>query len=181
MDESSNPLLPIRANKDKGKIKNGLLIKYPQFKEIVKTYSLPSDYGTIITLEMAMELAQMLKIADVDAFTILITIGKLFGKRLLEGKTCVIHNMMHTYLRRDPKRDKIRLKSVISTKVKKLIAETIFLDLKPMTEKRRRDEKLKIINMISESKDLETLLFLIFGYPRHKIQGNASQLPKYFK
>lgn len=141
---------------------------------LLKEFDLKRNIYSIITLDMTIELAEMLHISTEEAYGILLALSNLIEKRTMEGKISVIDDLFMVF----PTKHKLpkdnvfptTLRMVANNGFKKRIRQKFIPTWNKDTPNHIANEKLRnavitdIINKISEKRRLNVLLADLFGY-----------------
>jgi len=173
---------PINLGKAKAGIRRGTLVASPEIASLLKDLQIKGTYENIVSLDTAMDIANELKISTTDAYAFLLKLSEVITKRLHHGKTAVIPNAFSIYPARSHANDKkiiakVRLLRQLARQIDRCVVADVDTH---RTEKFKTQEKKDIINRITEKKDIDTLMYLIFGHPDYDITVNPSQLPTFW-
>ena len=146
---------------------------------LLAEFGLKKDMYNIITLDMTMELAEMLHISTEEAYSILIAVSNLIEKRTMEGKISVIDNLIMLYTRPQLVRRRIKgkptktiLRMIVTSTFRKNINKQFippWSDNNPRYQLNKKEKKIivdGILDKISEKRRINFLLADLFGRRR---------------
>jgi len=145
---------------------------------LLKDFGIKKDVYTIVTMDMAIELADMLHVSTEESYSILIAVSNLIDKRTLEGNLSVIDNLFMVYPKRNLKhRNPLGNRpTVLHMRVCSSFKKRINQQFVPMWDEYvpnyKQNKRLKsivvndIINKISEKRRISLLLSDLFGLNR---------------